>query len=174
MIERVLKDYERAYGIRYCSLRYFNAAGGDPNGEVKNYKKKESNLIPIILRTLKKGDGSATIFGTDYDTRDGTCIRDYVHVYDLGDAHITAMQQLFEGAPSAIYNLGNGNGFSVREIIQAIEKITKRKVTIIEGPRREGDAPVLLADSEKARKDLGWVPQYPEIDTIVQHAWNAL
>jgi UDP-glucose 4-epimerase len=155
-------------------LRYFNAAGGDPDREVKNYKKKETNLIPIVLKSLKKGDGSMTIFGTDYDTPDGTCVRDYIHVYDLGDAHITAMQQLFDGGPSTIYNLGNGQGFTVKQVLQTIEKITKRKINIVEGPRRQGDPPILRADAKKAQTLLNWNPQYPELEIIIEHAWNAL
>ena len=122
MVEGILKNMESAYGIRSCCLRYFNAAGGDPDEEVKNFKKKESNLIPVILRSLKKGDHSMTIFGTDYPTPDGTCVRDYIHILDLGQAHIQAMEQLFEGKPSCCYNLGNGQGFSVKEVIEASEK----------------------------------------------------
>jgi UDP-glucose 4-epimerase len=174
VMERILEDYDRTYGLRYCSLRYFNAAGGDPDREVKNFKKKEVNIIPIILRSLKKGDGSVTIFGMDHETRDGTCVRDYVHVSDLSNAHMMAMKQLFEGRPSSVYNLGNGRGFTLLEVIRAIEKVTKRKVKIIEGPRHPSDTPVLLADGAKASKDLHWVPQYTELETMIEHAWNAM
>lgn len=174
MVEQILKDMEEAYGIRSCCLRYFNAAGGDPEGEVKNFKKKESNLIPVILRSLKKGDHSMTIFGTDYPTPDGTCIRDYIHILDLGQAHIKAMEQLFNGESSCCYNLGNGQGFSVKEVINAAEKVTKIPVNAVHGKRRPGDPPILLADSQKAFKELGWKPQFPELEEMISHAWKAL
>ncbi len=174
IVEQILKDADHAYGLNYCSLRYFNAAGGDPDGEIKNYKKKENNLIPVILRSLKKGDHSVTIFGTDYPTPDGTCIRDYIHILDLGQAHIQAMEKLFDGSPSTQYNLGNGQGFSVKEVIEVAEKITKTPVNVIIGDRRKGDTPLLLADSQKAAKELGWKPQYPALEEMISHAWNAL
>lgn len=174
MVEKILKDFEDAYGIHSCCLRYFNAAGGDPDGEVKNYKKKESNLIPVILRSLKHGDHSMTIFGSDYPTPDGTCVRDYIHILDLGQAHIQAMEQLWEGKPSCCFNLGNGNGFSVREVILAAEKITKIPVKAVVGKRRGGDASILVADSKKAFKELGWEPKYPDLEKMITHAWNAL
>lgn len=174
MVEQVLKDMDEAYGIRSCCLRYFNAAGGDPDEEIKNFKKKESNLIPVILRSLKNGDHSMTIFGTDYDTPDGTCIRDYIHILDLGQAHIQAMEQLFEGKPSCTYNLGNGQGFSVNEVIQAAEKVTEIPVNAVNGGRRQGDPPVLLADSQKAFQELGWKPQFPNLQEMISHAWKAL
>jgi UDP-glucose 4-epimerase len=170
MVERILEDYS----LRYCALRYFNAAGGDPEGEVKNFKKKEVNLIPLILRSLKKGDGSITVFGTDHNTRDGTCVRDYVHVHDLARAHITAMERLFDGGPSSVYNLGNGRGFTIREVIQAIERVANKKVTITEGPRHPSDPPILLADPAKAIRELGWTPLYPNIETMIEHAWNVI
>lgn len=174
MVEQILKDMDSAYGIRSCCLRYFNAAGGDPEQEVKNFKKKESNLIPVILRSLKNGDHSMTIFGTDYDTPDGTCIRDYIHILDLGQAHIQAMEQLFQGKPSCCYNLGNGQGFSVKEVIQAAEKVTRIPVKAVNGGRRAGDPPILLADSQKAFQELGWKPQFPQLEEMISHAWNAL
>jgi UDP-glucose 4-epimerase len=174
MVEKILRDYDTAYGFKSCSLRYFNAAGGDPEGEIKNYKRRESNLIPLILKSLKNQQRSITIFGTDYPTPDGTCIRDYIHVYDLGIAHIRAMKKLFEGGPSTNYNLGNGHGFSVREVIRAAEKVTGRKVNAIIGSRRLGDSPILVADSQKARRELDWHPQYPSLEAMIEHAWQAL
>jgi UDP-glucose 4-epimerase len=174
MVERILHDFDTAYGIKSSCLRYFNAAGGDPDGEVKNHKKKESNLIPILLRSLKHGDQKVTIFGEDYQTPDGTCIRDYIHICDLGAAHISAMEHLIEGRPSSRYNLGNGRGFSVREVINAAEKVTGIKPQITIGPRRAGDPPTLLADSHKARSELNWIPRYPELETMIEHAWNAI
>ncbi len=174
MVETILRDFDTAYGIKYCCLRYFNAAGGDPSGKIKNYKTKESNLIPVALRSLKQPDGTITIFGTDYPTKDGTCVRDYIHIYDLASAHILAMEKLLYGAPSSHYNLGNGQGFTVREVLNAIKEVTKRSLKIIEGPRREGDSYMLVADSQKARTELGWSPRYADINTIVAHAWQAL
>lgn len=174
MVESILHDYSQAYGLKFCSLRYFNAAGGDPEGKIKNYKKKEHNLIPVILRSLKDQTGPVTIFGTDYPTIDGTCIRDYIHVCDLGTAHIKALELLWEGAEPDIYNLGNGQGFSVRQVIEAAQKVTKMPVKVIEGTRRAGDPPFLVADSKKARRMLRWTPQYPDLETIIAHAWNAL
>lgn len=174
MVENILKDYDHAYGLRYCCLRYFNAAGGDPDREIANCKTKESNLIPIVLRSLKFGDGSVKINGTDYATPDGTCIRDYIHIVDLAHAHIAALDYLLNGQPSCCFNLGNGKGFSVREVIRAAEQITHRKPHIIEGPRRPGDPPVLLADGSLAKEKLGWFPQYPDLTTMIQHAWQAL
>lgn len=174
MVETTLQDCDRAYGIRACCLRYFNAAGGDPDGEIKNYKAKESNLIPIILRSLGKTEGAVTVFGTDYSTTDGTCIRDYIHVEDLARAHILAMEKLLNGAPSSQYNLGNGHGFSVREVIAAVEKVTAQHIKVIEGPRRPGDPPVLVASSEKAQRELNWHPQYPSLEDMIAHAWLAI
>lgn len=174
MVERILKDFDQAYGIKSSSLRYFNAAGGDPEKEVKNFKKRESNLIPLILRSLKNGGPPIKIFGTDYPTSDGTCIRDYIHILDLGQAHIKAMERLWKGEPSASFNLGNGNGFSVREVIRAIEKVTGMQVPFIEGIRRAGDPPILVADAKKAKKILDWRPNYPELEQMIQHAWDAL
>lgn len=173
-VERILDSYERAYGIRSCCLRYFNAAGGDPDQEIKNYKSKESNLIPLVLRCLKGQQEQITIFGTDYNTPDGTGIRDYIHVYDLGTAHILALKQLLNGCPSSKYNLGNGRGFSVREVIATAEKVTGLKVKFSEGPRRAGDPGVLIACSDKAKSELGWNPKYSDLETIIQHAWQAL
>ena len=174
MVEQILADAENAYGLRSCCLRYFNAAGGDPDGEIKNFKKKESNLIPVILRSLNNGDHSVKIFGTDYPTPDGTCIRDYIHILDLGQAHIQAMEQLFNNGPSARYNLGNGRGFSVKEVISTAEHVTKIPVKAINGEKRPGDPPLLLADSRKAADELGWKPHYSSLEQMISHAWKAL
>lgn len=172
-IEKVLRDYGKAYGLKFSALRYFNAAGGDPKGELKNFKTKESNLIPIVLRSLIRS-GLVVINGVDYPTFDGTCIRDYIHVDDLGQAHILAMEKLFQGLPSENYNLGNGNGFSIFEVIRAAEKVTGKKVNYKIGPRRPGDPAVLVADSEKAKIELGWNPKYNDLETMITHAWKAL
>ena len=171
MVEIILRDLESAYGLKSCSLRYFNAAGGDPEGEIKNRKALESNLIPIALRSLMT-KRAVKIFGTDYPTPDGTCIRDYIHVNDLGSAHLAALEKLFEGAPSSAY-LGNGEGYSVREVIQAVEQVTKQRLQVMEGERRPGDAPFLVADSKKARRELDWLPRYSDLETMIAHAWQA-
>lgn len=174
LVERILEDCDRAYGIKSTCLRYFNAAGGDPAGEIKNYKKKETNLIPLILHSLRDRTTSITIYGTDYPTHDGTCIRDYIHLEDLGSAHILAMKKLMEGANSTNYNLGNGNGFSVKEVIAAAEKVTGLKVKALEGQKRAGDPPILVANASRARKELGWAPVYPDLKEMITHAWKAL
>ncbi len=172
MVEKILRDFENAYGLKFCCLRYFNAAGGDPEGKIKNYQLHTHNLIPRILLSLKKPDGVVTINGTDYPTPDGTCIRDYIHIEDLGTAHILAMEQLLSGQPSNYYNLGNGQGFSIRQVIQATEKVLRKKVQVVEGPRRPGDPPFLLADPSKATRELNWHPRYT-LEEMIAHAWKA-
>lgn len=175
MVEKILKDFDRAYGLKFCALRYFNAAGGDPDGVLKQLKTDSSNLIPIILTCLNQiPQKPVTIFGTDYPTPDGTCIRDYIHVWDLGAAHIAALENLQKGESSNIYNLGNGSGYSVREVLTAAEKVTGLKIKVIEGDRRPGDPPVLIADSSRAQKELNWKPIYPFLDKIIEHAWKAV
>lgn len=172
ILEKVLRDYVTAYGFHASSLRYFNAAGGDPSGRLKYWSKTQHNLIPIVLEAIMN-KGTVTINGNDYSTRDGTCIRDYIHVADLGDAHILALQKLLKGNVSPCYNLGNGQGFSVREVIAAAEEVTGQKLKIHEGQRRPGDPPILLANAEKAHKELNWSPRYPKINTMIEHAWYA-
>lgn len=174
MVEKILHDCDRAYGLKSSCLRYFNAAGGDPKGEIKNYKQKETNLIPLVLRSLKDPTKPLTIYGTDYPMRDGTCVRDYIHLEDLASAHILAMEKLLNGGESAHYNLGNGNGFSVREVITAAEEATGLKVRAVEGARRPGDPPILVANACKARNELGWTPVYTDIKEMISHAWQAL
>jgi UDP-glucose 4-epimerase len=172
IIEKMLRDFETAYGFKFCCLRYFNAAGGDPEGEIKNFQMQTSNLIPRILLSLKKPDGTITIYGTDYSTRDGTCIRDYIHLEDLGTAHILVMEQLLAGSSSKFYNLGNGHGFSVREVIHTVESVLGRKVKIVEGERRQGDPACLLADPSKAIRELNWHVHY-SLNDMIEHAWKA-
>lgn len=174
MVETLLKDLDTAYGMKYCNLRYFNAAGGDPRKQIKNYNLNESNLIPLVLRKIKNGDNVVTLNGRDYLTPDGTCIRDYVHIEDLGEAHILALERLFDGGDSTSYNLGNGRGFSVLEVLGAIEKVTNTKLSIIEGPRRAGDPATLVACSKKAQDELNWQPQHSSLESIVQDAWWAI
>lgn len=169
MIESVLADLP----IKSISLRYFNAAGGDPHGILKNYKKKENNLIPLLIKGLKEGK-PLTVYGSDYDTLDGTCIRDYIHVSDLASAHLLALKRLLEGGERGEFNLGIGKGFSVLEVIEAAEKSLKRKIPYTVGPRRPGDPARLIADSQKAQKELRWQPRYLELEKIILDAWNAL
>ena len=173
MVEKMLNSFALSNGLKFCALRYFNAAGGDPQGLIKNYKTKESNLIPLALRSLLN-QGSITLFGTDYATQDGTCVRDYVHIDDLGAAHIAAMERLLQGGESGIFNLGNGQGFSVREVFKSVEKVTGRSLNVIEGTRRPGDPPFLVADASKAQQELHWHPRYASIDIMIKHAWQAL
>ncbi len=173
MVEKVLRSYSHAYGLHSCSLRYFNAAGSDPEGSLKHMKRKETHLIPKILQSMKQNQ-LLTIFGTDYPTKDGTCIRDYVHVDDLARAHLLGLEQLFKEAPSSAYNLGIGNGYSVREVIKAAEKVTGLPARVIEGPRREGDPAVLIADPKKAMEELKWQPKYIDLESMIRHAWQAI
>jgi UDP-glucose 4-epimerase len=173
MVEMILKDVDQANGLRFCSLRYFNVAGGDPEGLLKNYQLNECNLVPTIFRSIKTST-PIKLFGTDYATRDGTGIRDYIHLHDLGEAHILAMKKLFNGAPSMFYNLGNSRGFSVKEVIAAAEKVTNQKVYAINSARRPGDAAILLTSSELARKELNWQPKYESLEVMIEHAWKAM
>jgi UDP-glucose 4-epimerase len=169
VVERMLPWFERIHGLRYGSLRYFNAAGSDGNtGECHH---PESHLIPLVLKAAAGERESVSIFGTDYSTPDGTCIRDYIHVSDLAQAHVLALDALAQRAP-LIYNLGNGHGFSVREVIECARRVTGRRIDVREVARRPGDAAVLVASSEKIRRELGWKPQHPDLDSIVASAWE--
>ncbi len=172
MIEQILADLDRSDNFRYIALRYFNAAGADPGGMIGESHVPETHLIPLIIRAAIDPGYTLTVFGEDYATEDGTCIRDYIHVNDLADAHVLAVEKLFTGSPSNIYNLGNGTGFSVKEVIDSVKKITGKSLNLKTGPRRDGDPAVLVASSIKARSELGWNPQYPHIDAIVETAWN--
>jgi UDP-arabinose 4-epimerase len=170
-VERVLHWYGKAYGLKSASLRYFNAAGADPSGEIGESHPGESHLIPLAIRAALGGK-PLRVFGTDYPTPDGTAIRDYIHVLDLGEAHLRAMRHLADGGDSLILNLGTGQGHSVREVIQAVERAAGGPVPVEYAPRRAGDVPALVADASKAREILGWAPKYPELQTIVSTAWN--
>jgi len=171
IFEKVLEGLSSARELGYVSLRYFNAAGADPKGELGEDHSLETHLIPIALTAALKG-GSIPIYGSDYDTPDGTCIRDYVHVTDLAQAHILALERLAKGGDSAVYNLGNGNGYSVKEVIDTVKKVTGRRVASTEAPRRPGDPARLVASSGKIVRELNWKPQYPELETIVETAWQ--
>ncbi len=172
MVEKILADFDAAYGLKFCALRYFNAAGGDPEGEIKNFQPSSSLLIPKLLLQLKRGRGEARLFGSDYPTRDGSCIRDYVHVDDLAAAHIAAMEKLLAGSSSCSYNLGSGTGYTVLEVIAAIEKVVGRKIEIIRTDRRKGDPSILLADSSKALRELQWTPRRT-LPEMIDHAWRS-
>jgi len=172
VVERILQDYDRAYGLKYVSLRYFNASGADPDGELGEMHDPETHLIPNILLSLLGKKPSLEVYGTDFPTPDGTAIRDYIHVSDLADAHVLALRALIDGRPSEIINCGANRGCSVLEVIRTAEGVTGRKVRSAFLPRREGDVPVLLASKDKAERILGWKPRLSEIETIIRTAWT--
>ena len=172
MVEQLLPDYERAYGLKWVSLRYFNAAGAQPDATIGERHEPETHLIPLALRAANGRLPQLTLFGSDYPTPDGTCIRDYVHVCDLAQAHLLALDYLDRGGESRAFNLGNGGGFSVRQVIDSVERVTSHNVPVVHGPRRAGDPAILVADAGLARSALGWRPRYADLDTIVAHAWS--
>jgi UDP-glucose 4-epimerase len=169
LVEQMLTWLNRIHGLRYCSLRYFNAAGA--SGELGEAHHPESHLIPLILQAAAGQRDAIRIFGTDYPTEDGTCIRDYIHVSDLATAHLLALQAL-DSHSRLIYNLGNGRGFSVREVIEAARNVTRCAIPVIEDPPRAGDPAILVASSEKIRRELNWRPQYPQLEKIIESAWQ--
>ncbi len=172
MVEKILRWYGECYGLRWMALRYFNAAGADPDGEIGEDHDPESHLIPLVIGAAMGTRPPVKIFGTDYDTPDGTAIRDYVHVMDLADAHLRALQRLDEGTPSQAVNLGTGHGQSVREVVTAVSRTAGKAVPAVESPRRAGDPATLVADPARARDVLGWTCRYPDLDVIVEHAWR--
>ena len=171
MIEKILEDYDHAYGLKAIRFRYFNAAGCDPDCEIGEAHIPESHLIPLILDAAIGKRESIKVFGTDYETKDGTCIRDYVHVNDLGDAHIRGLKYLLDGGNSNYINLGSGSGFSVREMIDMVAKVTKKNIKVVEVERRPGDPAYLIAKSDKARNILQWKPEF-SLERIIETAWN--
>ena len=171
MAERMIADFGKGHGLRSAMLRYFNAAGADPDGEIGECHDPETHLIPLALDAVAGGE-AITVFGDDYPTPDGTCVRDYIHVTDLAEAHVAALVRLIEGDEPGALNLGTGAGASVREVLGAVERSTGRVVPHIVGPRRSGDPPVLIADSKRAMSELGWSPSYSDLDTIVGTAWR--
>jgi len=172
MVEQMLADYDTAYGLKSVCLRYFNAAGADPEGRIGERHQPETHLIPLVLQAASGRGPAITVFGSDYETPDGTCIRDYIHVDDLCDAHLLALRQLWAGATSDAYNLGNGNGFSVREVIDTAQRVTGRIIPVQYGERRVGDPARLVADASQARTALAWRPRFDDLATIIDHAWR--
>lgn len=171
MVEKILADFDAAYDFRSVRFRYFNAAGADPSGLLGEDHNPETHLIPLVLMTALGKQESISIFGTDYPTPDGTCIRDYIHVTDLATAHILGLNYLLDGGKTAIFNLGNGNGFSVKEVIDMARKVTGKEIKAVELDRRPGDPPTLVGSSKKAQEILGWSPEYANLETIISHAW---
>ncbi|MBU2733434.1 UDP-glucose 4-epimerase GalE [Acidithiobacillus ferridurans] len=172
MVEEMLADYDSAYGLRSVSLRYFNAAGADPEGDLGERHDPESHLIPLVLQAASGRRNHIAIYGDDYATPDGTCIRDYVHVWDLCSAHLLALEHLLADGDSNAFNLGNGTGFSVQEVIDTARRVTGQPIPAQTQERRPGDPAVLVADSQKARRGLGWEPRFGDLETIVEHAWG--
>jgi len=171
MVEQALADLDTAWGLNSVSLRYFNAAGACPQGRLGERHDPETHLIPLVLQAASGRRPHIGVFGRDYDTPDGTCIRDYIHIEDLCQAHALALQHLMQGGASQAFNLGNGAGFSVQQVIDTARDVTGRDIRVVDGPRRAGDPSVLVADSRRARQHLGWTPAYPDLRTIVAHAW---
>lgn len=172
MVETMLEDLAAIEKLSFISLRYFNAAGADIDGEIGESHEPETHLIPLVLQAASGSIPEIGIFGDDYNTADGTCVRDYIHVNDLADAHVRALQRLLDGTPSGFYNLGTENGYSVREIINAANRITGSEIQTRISPRRPGDPPALVADSSKAKQELGFNLEYSKLDTILSSAWN--
>lgn len=172
MVEEILKDYAKSDHLRYAVLRYFNAAGCDPAGRVGECHEPESHLIPLVLQVAAGKRPSISVYGRDYPTKDGTCVRDYVHVNDLCDAHLLALQQLQQGKEMICCNLGTGHGYTVQEVIDTARVVTGHPIPVVDGERRAGDPAVLVADSALAMRELGWKPKYAQLEAIVQHAWK--
>lgn len=172
MVEQILKDFTVGYGLKSVSLRYFNAAGADPDGDLGEDHDPETHLIPLVLQTALGQRPCIHIFGDDYPTKDGTCIRDYIHIEDLVQAHLLALERLLNGLPGGAYNLGNGEGYSVREVIEIAKNVTGKPIPVKVGKRRPGDPAILVGSSEKASRELGWRPRFPELEAIIETAWN--
>lgn len=172
MVERILQDFSTAYDFRSVCLRYFNAAGADPEGNLGEDHNPETHLIPLVLQTALGQRESISIYGTDYDTPDGSCVRDYIHVLDIAQAHILALKYLLQDGQTDVFNLGNGSGFSVKEVIEAARQITKQEIKAVVSDRRAGDPPALVGSGEKANRILGWQPAYSDLNDIIAHAWR--
>lgn len=172
MVERILRDFEQSHGLRSVIFRYFNAAGADPETQIGEWHEPETHLIPLVLDVAAGKQKVVKIFGTDYDTYDGTCIRDYIHVTDLADAHIQGLKHLQAGKNSDVFNLGNGQGYSVRQVIEWAERITGRQIEVQKAPRRLGDPAMLVGSAEKAQTVLGWKTRFPKLEDIISTAWK--
>ena len=172
MVEKILADFSQAYDLQSVCFRYFNAAGADPEGRLGEDHTPETHLIPLVLFAALARRESVSIFGTDYPTPDGTCIRDYIHVSDLAAAHVLGLEYLLQGGTTEVFNLGNGNGFSVRQVIEMAQQVTGKSIKAITCDRRPGDPPSLVGGSEKAQQILSWSPQYPNLEEIIAHAWQ--
>lgn len=172
MVEQILADFQLAYGLNSVCLRYFNACGADPQGRVGVRSQPCTRLIPLVVQTASGRRPTISVFGRDYPTPDGTCIRDYIHVVDLCQAHLLALQHLLNGGQSQVFNLGNGQGFSVQEVIDAAQQVTGRPIAITDAPRRPGDPARLIGDSRKAREVLNWKPMFADLQTILEHEWQ--
>jgi len=172
MVEQILADFDHAYGLKSVSLRYFNAAGADPDGELGERHVPETHLIPLVLQAASGRRENISIFGNDYDTPDGTCVRDYIHINDLCSAHLLALEYLVDGGETKAYNMGNGQGYSIKEVIDVAKSVTGNDFTVIMGERRDGDPARLVADSALLQSSLGWKPEYPDLETIIRHAWE--
>jgi UDP-glucose 4-epimerase len=171
-VERILKAFDTAHGTKSVCLRYFNAAGADPEARIGEDHDPETHLIPLAIWAAQGKVPALKVFGTDYDTTDGTCVRDYIHILDLAQAHLLAVRHLRGGGDSRQYNLGNGTGFTVKQVIDTVQKVSGKNVPYEEGPRRAGDPAKLIASSNKVREDWGWQPRFADLETIVQHAWH--
>jgi UDP-glucose-4-epimerase GalE len=174
LVERMLGDYSKAYGFRTVSLRYFNAAGADPAGELGEAHEPESHIIPLVLAEANGSSGYLQIFGEDYPTPDGTCIRDYIHVTDLAEAHVLALKRMLSSGMTGVFNLGTGNGYSVRQILDAAMRVTGRDIQYRIGPRRAGDPPFAVADPAQAMSELSWTPHHSDLDNMIRTAWQWL
>lgn len=172
MVERILADFDVAHAFKSVCFRYFNAAGADPAGQLGEDHNPETHLIPLVLMAALGKRQSISVFGTDYPTPDGTCVRDYIHVADLAAAHILGVEHLLKGGNSEVFNLGDGNGFSVKQVIETARQVTGREINVLECDRRPGDPPALVGSSAKVKKMLGWQPQYTELHQILAHAWK--
>jgi UDP-glucose 4-epimerase len=172
MVEEIMADFGYAYGLSSVALRYFNAAGADPDGQLGEDHDPETHLIPLVLQTALGRKEDIKIFGNDYETDDGTCIRDYIHINDLASAHLLALERLLNGDPGGNFNLGNGNGYSVMDVIHKASEVTGKPIPFTITERRQGDPAILVGSSKKALNELGWKPHYAELDTIIEHAWR--
>ena len=172
MVEQILADFDHAYDLKSVSLRYFNAAGADADGELGERHIPETHLVPLVLQAASGRRDNIAIFGTDYDTPDGTCVRDYIHINDLCSAHLLGLEHLVAGGESKAYNMGNGQGYSIKEVIDVAKKVTGTDFEVKLGERRDGDPAKLVADASLLQKELGWSPQYADLETIIRHAWE--